>query len=40
MASGDADEPAVMAFLQEWLIGHTLGEDRRLGSFLNGKGVY
>jgi hemerythrin len=37
---GAANEQAIMAFLQEWLIGHTLGEDRKLGSFLNGKGVY
>ena len=33
-------ESEVLNFLQEWLVGHTLSEDRKVGSFLNAKGVY
>jgi hemerythrin len=33
-------EVEVLTFLQEWLVGHTLSDDRRAGTFLNSKGLY
>jgi hemerythrin len=33
-------EVDVLGFLQEWLVEHTLSDDRRAGVFLNSKGLY
>jgi hemerythrin len=41
MSGGNGySEDELMAFLQEWIVGHTLSEDRKVAAFLNGKGVY
>jgi hemerythrin len=36
----ELDKASVMAFMERWLVRHILEEDRRLGAFLNEKGVY
>jgi hemerythrin len=33
-------EVDMLNFLQEWLVGHTLSEDRKVGLYLNCRGVY
>jgi hemerythrin len=30
----------VLTFLQDWIVAHTLSDDRRAAAFLNSKGVY
>lgn len=34
------NEAEVLTFLQEWIVGHTLAEDRKSAIYLNSKGVY
>jgi hemerythrin len=34
------NEAEVLTFLQEWIVGHTLSDDRKAAVFLNSKGVY
>ncbi len=34
-----ADHSDVFRFLADWLNAHIMGTDRKLGAFLNGKGV-
>jgi hemerythrin-like metal-binding protein len=38
LATGDLDRNALLAFLNNWLTGHILGLDQRLGEYLLSKG--
>ncbi|EPY02783.1 bacteriohemerythrin [Magnetospirillum fulvum] len=41
VAAGDGYKTVeILTFLQDWIVSHTLSEDRRAASFLNSKGVY
>jgi len=34
------NEAEVLTFLQEWIVGHTLSDDRKAAVYLNSKGLY